>query len=60
MCANQKGGHGKSLVIGTRVGHSVSVYADSFGYAHICAGTREKFAKKKERCIIVTLSIKAK
>ena len=36
MCVQtKKGVLGKSLVIGTRVGHSVSVYADSFGYAHI-------------------------
>ena len=32
---------GKSLVIGTRVGHSVSVYADSFGYAHIYSKKRK-------------------
>ena len=42
-CANQKGG--LSLVIGARVGHSVSVYADSFGYAHIYI-----FEKKKQKC----------
>ena len=29
----KKGVSEKSLVIGARVGHSVSVYADSFGYA---------------------------
>ena len=39
----KKGVSEKSLVIGSRVGHSVSVYADSFGYAHIYI--REKKTK---------------